>query len=738
MGCNTSKNVDSKASRAARWRSTGIVGLRDSKLKTFPDEVLDLDRSIRTLDLTHNKIVDIPVEISKLANLQRLLLAHNLIDRLPINLAKLVSLKVMTLDGNRVTTLPDELGQLVRLEQLSISGNSLESLPETIGSLRNLKLLNLSKNKLKSLPESIGSCFSLEELQANDNSIEELPESVCNLIHVKSLCLDNNNVKQIPTNLLKDCKALQNISLHGNPISMDQFQQFNMVQKRSLDDEEIFVSFKHPRQVGHNKELVSFSESVFPGDVSEEPETLENGCAKDNNRSEEEISDDKCSGLPKGGEDVETSAPRSFTISSWTTSSNSGEDPLFEASFHGSFFPEYFNHERSIRTLTQFEDIYSVLLDHPPRKSASIGPEHQADVPLWGAQGAHNNFDLEDEKRLMGTCVIPMPDSDTELFTDTGCIVGKGRIDCSCEDGESVRCVRQHILEAREKLVKTIGPKRFEELGFNDMGEQVAQTWSEEEEQLFHRVVFSNPTSLGKNFWDKLSTVFPSRTKKEIVSYYFNVFMLRKRAEQNRYDPMNIDSDSDEWQGSNDYGDNQPSVTEDEDSVVESPEGRRVPGYNRNWKDDLEVLDEDDTDETCDENVDVDMFGRGPEQILDRCYGLVDNCSSCPIAQLQDKISWDEKGDQEVQDDSCTSFDAAVAASQESQRKSENGNHWSSSFNRGDHEFVLEPCDAKIWDAGYMTCPKNKVDFLPTSNMIEEVFGKESWNYKARDGKNLG
>lgn len=35
----------------------------------------------------------------------------------------------------------------------------------------------------------------------------------------------NSLVWQIPTNLLKDCKALQNISLHGNPISMDQFQQ---------------------------------------------------------------------------------------------------------------------------------------------------------------------------------------------------------------------------------------------------------------------------------------------------------------------------------------------------------------------------------------------------------------------------------------------------------------------------------------------------------------------------------
>ncbi|PQQ07558.1 uncharacterized protein Pyn_37563 [Prunus yedoensis var. nudiflora] len=397
---------------------------------------------------------------------------------------------------------------------------------------------------------------------------------------------------------------------------------FNMVQKRPLDDERIFVSFKHPRQVGHTKELVSFSESVFPEDGSKKPQTLENGWAKDNDKGEEKLSDDIFSYLPKGGE--ETSVPGSFTISSWTTSSTSEEDSLLEAPFHGSF-PDCFNPERPIRTLAQSEDIYSFLLDHPPRKSVSIGPEHQADVPLWGAPGTNNNSnhldtseavsnsDLEDEKQLMGTCVIPMPDSD--LSADTGCIVGIGRTDCSCEDEDSVRCVRQHISEAREKLIKTIGPKRFEELGFSDMGEQVAQRWSEEEEQLFHQVVFSNPASLGKNFWDNLSTVFPSRTKEEIVSYYFNVFMLVKRAGQNRYDPINV--------------------------TVTMMNGRAVM-----------IM-----------------------QILDGCYGLVDNCSTCPIAQLQDKISWDEKGDQEVQDDSCTSFDAA-AASQENQLKSEEGNHW--------------------------------------------------------------
>ncbi|XP_054807049.1 plant intracellular Ras-group-related LRR protein 7-like isoform X3 [Prosopis cineraria] len=217
MGCPASKHADTKATRIARWRSTGIVALRDSKLKTFPDEILDLDRSIHTLDLTHNRIADIPLEMGKLINLRRLVLADNLIESLSVHLGKLQSLKIMILDGNRITSLPDELGQLVKLEQLSISRNLLTCLPVTIGSLRSLVLLNVSNNKLKSLPESVGSCFSLEELQA----------SVCNLTCLKSICLDNNEVKLIPLNLLKDCKALQNISLHNNPIPVDLFQQMD-------------------------------------------------------------------------------------------------------------------------------------------------------------------------------------------------------------------------------------------------------------------------------------------------------------------------------------------------------------------------------------------------------------------------------------------------------------------------------------------------------------------------------
>lgn len=101
----------------------------------------------------------------------------------------------------------------------------------------------------------------------------------------------------------------------------------------------------------------------------------------------------------------------------------------------------------------------------------------------------------------------------------------------------------------------------------------MAEKWSEEDQHLFQEVVFSNPSSAGKNFWDNLSAVYPSRTKKEIVSYYYNVFMLRRRAEQNRCDPLNIDSDDDEWKESDDeftISEEDVISEEDEDSVVDS------------------------------------------------------------------------------------------------------------------------------------------------------------------------
>lgn len=478
----------------------------------------------------------------------------------------------------------------------------------------------------------------------------------------------------------------------------------------------------------------------------------EGECGVDENTAEgdERLATDIITRLPPSVEKgIETTVPGSNFISSWGNSSTGDEDSCSEVRTHLSFPLEYFSPERPIRTVAYHEDIYSLLLRYPPRKAVPIGSNHQADIPEWGTQ-SRNAIKISDtseaildanciaedknEKRLMGTCVIPMPD--LELADEIGNI----RTDCSCLDEGSVGCVRQHVMESREKLKKVLGQKRFAELGFCDMGEQVARKWSEEEEQLFHEIVFSNAASLGKNYWNHLFAVFPFRTKKDIVCYYFNVFMLRRRAEQNRCDRMNIDSDSDEWQGSDGYDDNELETTEeDEDSVVESPVHHNDCAHNLIDKDDLHVYDEGAADDVSDnENFDF-ACGRNLTSFSETCPGKsLDNCNFSSRSHLLDKIPWDERVDQETQDDSCTSTDTGVS-SEGTHVRATNDDHWPScnGLSGGSGVDVLEPCDAKVWDIDYTMCPKSKVDFLPTCSMIEEVFGDELRNYEVSDGKRL-
>ncbi|KAK7304674.1 hypothetical protein VNO77_42559 [Canavalia gladiata] len=513
-----------------------------------------------------------------------------------------------------------------------------------------------------------------------------------------------------------------------------------MVQKRPFDAEEILeVSFKHPKHAEPSNQLVSLSESVFLNDDchAHMPKTSEGGCTQGSEKLGSESFDDG----PRGAGDSETNFPViDIPDSSWATSGATEEDLRSEPALHLALFPEYFSPERPVRPLTRYEDIYSILLEHSPRKLVSVGDNHQADVPAWDFSGASNrpnaydavsdsDFTVRDEdeaeKRLMGTCIIPMPQM--ELSSDDG-EVGKGRTDCNCEDRGSMRCVGQHIAEEREKLVKTLGQEKFTELGLTNMGEQVAEKWSAEDEQLFHEVVFNNPASLEKNFWSYLSIVFPSRTKMEIVSYYFNVFMLRKRAEQNRNDLLNIDSDNDDWQGSDS---NEIAIhEEDEDSVAESPVCPDETCIANCHDNDMQDYDEPAADVTHAVNGTVDFTNRNIDD--DSRYNLVEmhhSSGSPPLIQPQeDQPIWQDSCDEKIKDDSCTSSDMGVASQEETKVKTENGDHWcggnyngvSNGYSQG---YALEPCDAKVWDSGFVSCSKSKIDFLPTCNMIEEVFG---------------
>ncbi|XP_020086000.1 plant intracellular Ras-group-related LRR protein 8 isoform X2 [Ananas comosus] len=188
-------------SRSERWRSTGVVALSESNLKAVPEEVWACGSSIRVLDISTNSIQDIPIKISALKSLNKLILnANGLLD-----------------------------------ENISWEG---------LSSLKVLTLLSLNQNRITSLPSSIGNCRSLIEIDLSCNLLAELPETLGDICNLKALHLRNNGIKFLPSTLFKMCSQLSTLDLHGTEITNDGLRQI-----------EGWEDFDNRRRLKHQKQL---------------------------------------------------------------------------------------------------------------------------------------------------------------------------------------------------------------------------------------------------------------------------------------------------------------------------------------------------------------------------------------------------------------------------------------------------------------------------------------------------
>ncbi|OEL16808.1 AT-rich interactive domain-containing protein 2 [Dichanthelium oligosanthes] len=184
------------------------------------------------------------------------------------------------------------------------------------------------------------------------------------------------------------------------------------------------------------------------------------------------------------------------------------------------------------------------LFTSQQKNEIPVGPDYQAQVPQWTGE-VPVNYDDPETLKWLGTKVWPPVNENCKaLFCSDP--IGKGReILCGCNHPGSVECVRFHVAERRLKLKCELG-LAFYAWGFDRMGEETALSWTDEEEASFKAVVQRNAPSSGRNFWNRLHLFFQLKGRKELVSYYFNCFLLRRRCYQNRITPKNIDSDDEE------------------------------------------------------------------------------------------------------------------------------------------------------------------------------------------------
>lgn len=224
------------------------LNLRNNNIKSsgVPKELFLLV-DLTTLDLSHNRLKEVPEGMEKAKSLLVLNLSHNQIEAIPPSLfINLTDLLFLDLSYNKLETLPPQTRRLSNLQTLVLDGNPLEhfqlrqlpslhqlvclsmrstqrtltNFPTSLDTLSNLKELDLSQNQLPRIPEVLFSLYNLMRLNLSDNQITELSPNFELLTNLESLNLSRNQIAALPPAICK-LSSLRRLYLNDNKLNFD-------------------------------------------------------------------------------------------------------------------------------------------------------------------------------------------------------------------------------------------------------------------------------------------------------------------------------------------------------------------------------------------------------------------------------------------------------------------------------------------------------------------------------------
>ena len=199
--------------------------LSDAPLGTWFGVDVDAEGRVTVLMLRENQLASsLPLDLSRLANLERLDLSRNsLTGQIPPELGQLDSLKSLTLNTNQLAgVIPPELGDLANIRILNLGGNLLSGvIPPELGNLDNIEQLSLGGNQLSGgIPSELGDLTTLRLLNLDSNTLtDRIPIKLGQLRNLTQLRLDQNRLSgQIPSEL-GEMTQLTRMELSFNDLS---------------------------------------------------------------------------------------------------------------------------------------------------------------------------------------------------------------------------------------------------------------------------------------------------------------------------------------------------------------------------------------------------------------------------------------------------------------------------------------------------------------------------------------
>jgi hypothetical protein len=160
--------------------------LKNLNLRELPDMQL----SLASLDLSGNRLHEIPEGWLQAEVLESCLLGNNRFDHVPPGLFKCSSLSHLDLSANQLTGI--RMGDWPRIHELNLQENRLKQLPAEIGGLQTLEYLRLAGNSLQSLPESMRGMKTLRVLDLSHNDLAILPDVLNHSTGLRSVPFQGN------------------------------------------------------------------------------------------------------------------------------------------------------------------------------------------------------------------------------------------------------------------------------------------------------------------------------------------------------------------------------------------------------------------------------------------------------------------------------------------------------------------------------------------------------------------
>jgi Leucine-rich repeat (LRR) protein len=163
-------------------------------------------QSIRSLDLSRNKLINLPATLTELIYLSSLNVAYNKLAAVPSFLPAFEYLEVLILSNNEINqTVPSFLGYLTQLKVLQLDGNEFYGkLPSSMAALKLLRNFTLGSstfggNAISEIPLGIfGNWNCLEEMDLSHNHLTELPEDAFSSQQLCTLTLEGNRLETLP------------------------------------------------------------------------------------------------------------------------------------------------------------------------------------------------------------------------------------------------------------------------------------------------------------------------------------------------------------------------------------------------------------------------------------------------------------------------------------------------------------------------------------------------------------